>query len=160
RIGHPRYRWRALLTASARAITSGHFAESDRYVTEVVQLAALVDDPTIGMALATHEVMRARIFRRDDEMPELLEKLAHAMRHAAQASVMLLIVRAGCFARMHDVAGTREELAKIGARAPALESGTAAPGPLAEAYALVGADDDRRRLRAALLRMETKHLDG
>src|SRR5262249_109175 len=46
-LGHPRHRWRPLLLASMRAVALGHFAESDRYVTEVTDLAAIIDPPAL-----------------------------------------------------------------------------------------------------------------
>ena len=45
---HPRYRWEPLLLASGQACALGRFADSDRYVTEVMQIAALIDDPALA----------------------------------------------------------------------------------------------------------------
>src|SRR5439155_4721417 len=56
-IGHPRHRWRPLLHASTAAIVRGRFADSERHLTEVAQLAALTDDPSLEVSLAMHELM-------------------------------------------------------------------------------------------------------
>ncbi len=159
-IGHPRYRWRALLIASARAVTLGHFAESDRYVTEVTELATLTDDPALPLALAIHRVKRARMQRRDDELQVTLALARQAMQDVSQPAIMGALLRATCAARMDDFETARAEIAFMGAGASALDGHPTSAAMLAEAYALAGTDDERRRIRAALERAPSPEITG
>jgi hypothetical protein len=149
-LGHPRYRWRALLIASARAVTLGNFAESDRYVVEVAQLAPLTDDPAIALSLAAHAMMRARIQRRDDEMPAMIAAMESVMHGVAHAAVISAATRATVYARMEDADGTRRQLAIVGASGAALEVDVSFLAWMAESYAVAGSDEQRRRTRDRL----------
>jgi hypothetical protein len=151
-MGHPRRRWRALLLGSAHATLLGRFAESDRYVTEVARLAPLTDDPAVGFALVFHEIMRGRLQRRDDDVRAALQKLDDVSEGMPAASLFRAVVRATCLARMEDAPAVRAELARLGARASAAEGQFIPAVQLAEAYALVGTDEDRRRIRGVLAR--------
>jgi len=149
-LGHPRHRWRALLIASARAVTLGYFAESDRYVTEAERLAALTDDPAIALSLVAHDVLRARTTRRDEALRARLAKLESEMNGVPEAPLIAAVVRATCFARLEDVDAVRKELTFIGARAAMLDSDPTFLTFMAESYALAGTDDERRRVRGLL----------
>ena len=147
-VGHPRHRWRALLLASCRAITLGHFAESDRYVIEVVELAALIDDPAIALSLASHEVLRGRLRRGEPAAQcEAIGKVESALSSAWEGELIGATLRASCWARMEDVEATRKELAIIGSRASIIYADLTLSAYLAEAYALAGTDDQRRDVR-------------
>jgi len=148
-IGHPRYRWHALLIASARAMTLGYFAESDRYVTEVAALAALTDDPALPFALAIHELMRGRLRCRDEEQRAAIANLESWLKEVPPAALMGPWLRAGCCARLEDLAATRAELDLIGARLSAFQDDPML-SLLAEAYAFAGTGAERRWLRDIL----------
>ncbi len=159
-IGHPRYRWRALLIASGRATVLGHFAESDRYVTEVAELRTLTDDPTLPFAFAMHELMRTRTQRRDGEVIAAMARVGQATEGISQATVMGAVVRASCAARMRDVERTRAELAVVGSRGWLFAVDPMPTAMLAEAFALAGNDDDRRRGREVLSASPIRELCG
>jgi hypothetical protein len=160
-IGHPRHRWRALLIASARATTLGHFAESDRHVTEVAELAALIDDHGIAWSLTTHNALRKRIQRKDDEVRAALAIMASVpIADVPLAETILAIIHATCTARIEDVDETRRQLAIVGARGSMLYGYPLLLAALAEAYALAGTDGERRHVREALARARTKDITG
>jgi hypothetical protein len=159
-IGHPRHRWRPLLLASARATTLGRFAESDRYVTEVRQLSGMIDDPALAPALLFHDLMRWKTQRRDDEVRGAIPGLERALRGSVQASVMGAVVRASCAARMGDVESTRRELAAIASDPSPISEDLTETAFLGEAYALVGPDTERRRVRKALASARQKEIVG
>jgi hypothetical protein len=145
-IGHPRYRWHALLIASARAMMLGYFSESDRYVTEVAALAPLTDDPALPLALAIHALMRGQLHCGDEQQRTAIAQLDGWLKDVPPATLMGPWLRAGCHARLEDIAATRAELALIGARLTVFKDDPTLP-LLAEAYALAGTDADRRWLR-------------
>src|SRR5262249_16825225 len=149
-IGHPRHRWRALLVASMRASSLGFFVESDRYVTEVAQLAGLVDEPATGLALAMHDVMREITQRRGDRLRSALERLAGVMNQVMEAALFHALIRALAAARDDDVEGTRAQLAVIGAREDHFFAALQPAAILGEVVALAGTEDQRRRLQAEL----------
>lgn len=151
-LGHPRHRWRALLLAATQAAMHGRFAASDRYFTEVVQLAALIDEPALAMSIVAHDVMRAKLQRRDDALPEGLARLDEALRDMRDAVMFGAMCRASCAARAEDVAATRNELARTGISVAALAGDVRLSAFLAEAYALAGSDHERRVVRDTLAR--------
>lgn len=159
-LGHPRHRWRPLLLASARATMLGLFTESDRYVTEVEQLAALTDDPALGLALAVHQIMRAKNQRRSQELRAAIARFDPKSHDVLNPELIGAFVRATCAARIEDVETTGAELALIGARrgAPFMDPTTTID--LAEAYALAGTDDERRRSRDFIAQLPTRELSG
>ena len=57
-IGHPSLVWRPLLIESMRALAHGNFEESERFVTEVEQMAVLFDDPALRLSLPAHKAYR------------------------------------------------------------------------------------------------------
>ena len=159
-IGHPRYRWRALLIASGRAIALGHFAESDRYLTEVAELRALTDDPALPFALAAHEVTRAKMQRRDAELHPALTRLQQAMEgmshggdHGSGRARGLRRANGGSrgHARPARDAGF-----------PCVEGvrGSATRRVAGRSVRAGGTDDERRRLRAALARVPVREICG
>jgi hypothetical protein len=152
RLGHPRHRWQSLLLASARATARGHFAESDRWVTEVKELVPLADDPGLALSLATHDAHRARNQRREDEQAVAIARLDEVLEGAWHGKTFVALFRAAAAARMEDAARARDALAVVGASAAMFESDRSAVAWLAEAYALVGSDEERRRIRELLLR--------
>ena len=159
-IGHPRYRWRALLIASGRAILLGHFAESDRYRTEVAELTAITDDPVLPFALAAHDVARIRMQRRDGDLEAAVARLAQVTEGMSHGTLMAALARATCSARMEDVQATRAQLANMGSRALTVDEDLTPAALLAEAYALAGTDDERRRIRGALTRSPIREVCG
>jgi hypothetical protein len=159
-VGHPRHRWRALLLASMRATMLGHFAEAERYVTEVTQLAALIDEPALAWTLGLHELFRARAERRDEDVSARLAGLDERHRHDVDGALFAALNRAACTARREDVAATRAALAPIGSRASMF---FVDPGPaafLAEAYAVAGTDEERRAARDVLRAPRPSDLSG
>jgi tetratricopeptide (TPR) repeat protein len=157
--GHPRYRWRPLLLASARALALGHFAESERYSTEVSELGTLTDDPALPLALAMHDVMRLKLQRRDEEMLAAAAKLEHIMGGVWQATLHAAMFRAGCAARMENLEAAQSALSTIGARAASLDDPTIV-ALFAEACAFAGTDDERRRVRVVLARASSREVTG
>ena len=145
-IGHPRQRWRPLLLASLRANLRGRFAESDRHVTEVEQLSALIDDPALGLTLGIHQLLRRRLQRQDDVLRALCENLPEAMQEVD--GFYRVLQRAQCTARLGDSEATRAALALL---EPQKEQHMLEATDLAEAIALAGTDEARRATRAALL---------
>jgi len=148
-VGHPRHRWRPLLHASSAAIARGRFAESERHVTEVAQLATLADDPALEVSLVMHEIMRARLQRRLDEEHAALARLETASRDFRLGEVFVAEVHAQCAARDEDVDETRRQLARIRGLVPNLLAEPIHTAMLAEAIALAGTDDERRAYRDA-----------
>jgi hypothetical protein len=160
--GHPRHRWRPLLLASMRAITRGQFAESERFVTEVAELAALIDDGALPRTLRLHEIFRARAARRDEEVAQRLLALDEALRISVDAPMFGAILRAACAARIRDEAATRDALALIGGGG-SFTAFFADLGPavfLAEAFALAGTDEQRRVARDLLLKPRAQDASG
>ncbi len=138
----------------------GHFAESDRYVTEVAELRTLTDDPALPFVVAMHEVMRTRMQRRDSEMLAAIARLEPSMAAMSQGSVMAAITLAGCAARAGDVEATRAQLAVVGTRVWANAVDPTPTSLLAEAFARAGTDDDRRRIRAILAQSPVREVCG
>ncbi len=145
--GHARHRWRPLLFASMRALMFGRALESERYVTEAAELVGLTDDPALGLSLAAHRLRRARLLHHDDETFAALRAYEHAMQGVWRSDLVVISFRLGCLARMMDRAAVAVELEQLGGRDEALwRRGFHAW--LAEAYALAGNEEQRRRARA------------
>ena len=147
RVGHPRLRWGPLLMSAGRALALGHFDEAERHAAEVQQIAALVDAPSLGLALAAHEVMRARLMRTPGELARALGRLEEAAVGVKHRQQFVAAVRAGAWAWMGDVEGTRRALSGADL---AIVFGDADAGPrctVAEAVALAGSDEQRREAR-------------
>jgi hypothetical protein len=164
-LGHPRYRWRPLLVASMQATMNGRFAESDRYVTEIEQLAPLTDDPALAISLPLHKLLRASILRRDDEVRTACATVDAALRPLVNAPVIAASMRGVCLARIGDVAGAKSELALIGARMPLAalhESSLFDPviATLGEHIAAAGSEVERKNARIAVARITARHING
>jgi tetratricopeptide (TPR) repeat protein len=159
-VGHPRHRWPALLLASSRAIARGDFAASDRYVVEVQQLASLTDDPALSNSLEAHVASRARLLHRDEEALLLLRGLEGNMTNVPFAPVIAATLRAGTLARFEDAEAVRAELGTIRDVARFLESFRFFGALVAEVYALVGTEEERRRMRAIFEPREERNLTG
>ncbi len=154
-VGHPRHRWRPLLHASSAAVARGRFAESERHVTEVAQLATLADDPALEISLVMHEVMRARLLRRPDEVRAALARLEATVRDFPIGDGFVIDIRAQCAAREEDVEETRALLARMRSALPVTMTEPVRLASFAEVIALVGTDEERRS-RAAL----ANHAEG
>ena len=111
---HPRYRWDPLLHASGHACALGRFADSDRYVTEVMQIAAVIDDPALANAPAAHAIGRARLRRQRDEIEHALAAFARVAPRLKRGELYVEALRASSYARLEDGAVTRASLAKLG----------------------------------------------
>jgi tetratricopeptide (TPR) repeat protein len=149
--GHPRHRWQVLLLAAGRAAAHGLFGEAERYLTEVRALSALTDDPALPMALTTHEAFFARMAGREDELPARLEALARAVAVAWQPELLTSLLNATSYARCGDTSRTRLELDAIRVHHATFEDSPELLALLAEAVALAGSDDERQRVRNALV---------
>src|SRR5262249_51657269 len=146
--GHPRDRWRPLLFASMQAMMRGELREADRFVTELSELGALVDDAAFPLALPFHELLRRRFQRRAAEMAEPEEWLERAMAPVAHARLHVAALRAGCAARRRDVEATRRALAAIDTVAePILTGDPTFLALLAEASAIAGTAEQQERHR-------------
>lgn len=152
--GHPRFLWAPLLLASGRALALGRFEESDRYVTEVSQIAALIDDSSLALSSVAHEVMRAKLRRRPLELRAALTRLDGVTQGVKRRREFAAVLRAGCLASVEDVPGTRVELARIDLDSATREPDTMSLALLGEALALAGGDEQRRRVRARLSALE------
>jgi hypothetical protein len=166
-LGHPHDRWRALLFASGQAAAVGRHALSDRYVTEVEQLAPLVDEPALAFSLPLHGLMRDLVLRRDDEVRARLAMLDAALASWVNAAASIALLRGLCAARLGDRAAAREQLSIFASRVPlaALGDGTMAGRDpvapfLAELCAAVGDDGERRIASALIARYETPEVTG
>src|SRR5262249_49128718 len=157
-LGHPRHRWRTLLSASGIAVAAGRVAESDRHVTEVEQLAPLIDDLALPLSLAMHRLMTALVLRRDDEVRARLGTLAPDLRHVSNAPVMTAMLHGFCAARIGDRDTARAQLAALlGYTSLAALIGNASPtdpmpATIAELVACAGDASANREMRDALAR--------
>ncbi|HUS31450.1 MAG TPA: AAA family ATPase [Kofleriaceae bacterium] len=73
--GHPRVTWRALLMSSMRAIATGQFAESERFISEVERAAQLIDDLGLSMSLSAHRHMRAVDLHRETTVQQAITSI-------------------------------------------------------------------------------------
>ena len=157
-IGHPRYRWRALLLASTRSLTRGELDASDSFVTEVVKHGALIDDPLFPIALALHDFTRKRAARRDDEVRTGHAAVAQMMSGFAHARMQIAMLAAACAARRSDLETARKELARVGRPPDFLLLDPSLAACVAEAYACGGSADDRRWIRDVLAGREMRDI--
>src|SRR5439155_4114771 len=116
--------------------------------------------PSLAVALALHEVMRANVQRRDDELAAALARLDIAMRAMREATAHGAVIRAYCMARAEDIDATRDQLARYRHMMPAMLSLQGPRSFAAEAIALAGSDDERRAALAALADAPNEHYGG
>lgn len=112
-LGQARFRWLPLLFASMRACMHGRFAESERYLVEVDQLAVLTDDPALPTSLAAHRGLRAKDTEPLESVPQGAASIAHSLQGVPEAPIIAAVLRAGLFTRAGDRARTAAELGLI-----------------------------------------------
>jgi tetratricopeptide (TPR) repeat protein len=154
-LGHPRWRWRALLYESMRATMRGDFELSDRCVVEATQLCSLTDDPSAGTTLTAHITTRDGQFWREDRMPSPAE-IEALVAPVPQRAVLGACIRLTVWARTEDLAATTGELATWRGRLPITYCSVTYM--LVEAIALAGTNEERRRMYDSLLPLADRHL--
>ncbi len=154
RVGHPRSRWGPLLLAAGRALALGRFREAERHAAEVAQIAPLADAPSLALALAGHEVMRARLLRAPDDIARALTRLEGAIDGVKRKEEFAATMRASCYARLGDVEATRAALADVDLAVAMGDPEAGSRVTLAEAVALAGSADDRRFAHRRLSELE------
>jgi tetratricopeptide (TPR) repeat protein len=161
-VDHPRHRFRPLLFASMRALALGRIGESERHLVEIDALADLTDDPALSLSLEAHRVGRARLMHRDDELRTELARLEEGVGAAgvAEGDLVRSVLRAGICARLEDPASTATELARIEPRTAYLARMPFFLGPLAEAYAFAGTNEQRLRARSLALSQPSSEVVG
>jgi hypothetical protein len=160
RVGHPRSRWGPLLLAAGRALALGHFQEAERHAAEVAQIAELADAPALALALAAHELMRARLLRAPEEIARALTRLEGAAVGVKRKDEFVSILRAVCCAWLGDAEQTRAALARVDLPVALLDPDAGARAALGEAVALAGTDEDRRLVRRSLVELPGDELFG
>ena len=158
--GHPRLRWGPVMLAAGRALAVGRFEDADRHLTEVSQIAGNIDDPALALSIVTHEVMRARLLRRPDEVRSALARLDGVIDGVKRKEEFAAMFRASCMARLEDHEATRAELGRLDMTSAIREADAMPLMLLGEAIALAGADDQRRRVRAALAGLDAHEVHG
>lgn len=140
--GHPSLTWRPLIVASMRALARGEFEESERFVAEVEQAALLLDDPALTLMLRGHKAYRT--FAIDD--PDAV-RAAVAIDVPAFCAIAgdlgTPAIRAIFAVRMEDREAAAATLPGLRRYVRYMASDAALLGSVAEAFALVGTDDDR-----------------
>jgi hypothetical protein len=116
----------------------------------VTELASLIDEPALPWTLGLHEIFRARAERRDEDAIGRLAGLEALLRDDVDGATFAWLVRATSAARAENVELARSALLHIGSRASTLLVDPGAMAFLAEAYALVGTDEERRGARDLL----------
>jgi tetratricopeptide (TPR) repeat protein len=159
-IGHPRFRWRPLFLASMRALMLGDFVESERAYVEVKELVPLTDDPAVPLSIAMHGLHRALLFQREDELRPLADDLSRLFSSVAYGETLVWFYRAIIAGRLEDAPAARRALDALVPTAAFIEREVSGAGSLAEAIALVGTDEHRRRVRAFLLAHANAHVIG
>jgi tetratricopeptide (TPR) repeat protein len=159
-LGHARYRWLPLLFASMRACMHGRFAESERYLVEVDQLAVLTDDPALPTSLAAHRALRAK----DTDDPESIARvsagIARALQGVPEALTIAAVLRAGLFTRARDRARTEAELAKVELALPYVLGDGTFSFLVVEAAAFAGSEALRRALRERIESFSSREVPG
>ena len=140
-LGHPRWRWRAPLLRSMRALLAGDWQQSDRAVAEAAALIAELDDPGARGSLLIHQAgaLRAREAADPSQVPTLQDPALTDLEYVA---ALVPLSRASMFARLGDVAGARRCLEVMPAALGRLAADPMALALLADAVAAVG---DRAR---------------
>ena len=154
-LGHPRWRWRALLYESMRAAMRGDLELSDRCIVEASQLASLTDDPTVSTTLVAHTTTRDGQFWREDRVPTLAE-IDALVAPVPQRAVLGACIRLTIWAHTEDLASTTRELAAWRGRLPISYCGVTYM--LVEAVALAGTPAERREMYDSLLPLADRHM--
>jgi hypothetical protein len=160
RVGHPRLRWGPLLLAAGRALALGQFAEAERHAAEVKQIAPLADAPSLDLALAAHELMRARLQHDPQEVARALAALEAVSEGVKRRYQFAATMNACSHAWLGDVDRTRDALAGIDLAVALAEPDAGAVITAAEAVALAGSDDQRRHARRALAAFDCDEIFG
>lgn len=159
-LGHPRFRWRALLLSSMRSLMLGELADSERAIVEVEELQSLTDDPALPLSTWIHRLHRLLAFGRESDLGPAIEQLPRAFGGIPYAETATWVYRAFCFGRLEDVDGARAALAGMKPAAHFWEREVSGAAMLAEAIALAGADEHRERIRAFLGPSAGRHVLG
>src|SRR5260221_1246933 len=148
-LGHPRYRWRPLLLASMRACMHGRFAESERILVEVDQLAALTDDPALPVALSAHRALRARDTEGESTLREIAHHIHRLLSYMPDSVAVGSLLRSALLCRV-DRPATTAELARLEPMLAAIIVDLPFCALASEPVALAGSDAARRLLRDRL----------
>ena len=149
-VGHPSLTWRPLIVASMRALARGQFEDSERFVTEVEQSAALVDDPALSVSLQAHKMYR--MFAIDDEGAIRAALATVAPKLFAFAGDLGTLAIQTMFAlRLEDREGAAAALPGLAHFARVLPVDSPSLGIVGEAVALAGSNEDRASWLGRLL---------
>ncbi|HEX4335487.1 MAG TPA: AAA family ATPase [Polyangiaceae bacterium] len=152
--GHPRHRFRPLLFASMRACMHGRFAESERLLVEVDQLAVLTDDPALPLSLGAHRGLRARDTEDVATLGAVAANIVHVLVGIPEAATIGAVLRAALYSRAGDRARTAHELVHVERSLDfVLGDGTIAYLSV-EPVALAGSDPLRAAFRERILPFE------
>lgn len=147
-IGHPAQTWRALIVGSMRAVAHGQFDESERLVTELEQMAVLVDDPALLTMLMAHKLYR--LFALDDEA-ELRKVYRTIVPQVSQtAGEYGASIRALFATRLREREAVALELPALLRSIQGLPEDSQTLGLAAEAVAFAGTKEQREAMLRAL----------
>ncbi len=149
--GHPRYRWQPLLFASMRACMRGQFDESDRHLVEIEQLAALTDDPALGLCLMAHRSQRARDVASPDELRRMAAGISELVANLPMGHLVAAILRSEFFTWAGDRDAAAAELAIIRPFSRMVMCDVSFRVMVASTAHFAGDDELRKEARAALL---------
>lgn len=159
-LGHPRFRWRALLLSSMRSLLLGNLADSERAIVEVEELQSLTDDPAIALSTWLHRLHRLLAFGREADLRPAMEDFPRAFAGIPYSEAATWVYRAILSARLEDVDGARAALAAAEPTRHFWEREVSGAGILAEAIALAGTNAHRERIRAFLEPYPGRHILG
>ena len=149
-LGHPRWRWRAPLLRSMRALLAGDWQQSDAAVAEAAALIAETDDAGALGTLLIHQAgaLRAREAADPRQVPTFQEPALTGVEYVAE---LASLTRASIFARLGDLASARRCLDALPADLRRLAADPMAIAMLADTVAAVG---DRTRAAQLLPLLE------
>lgn len=159
-LGHPAIRCRALLLSSMRALAVGRFAESERHIVEVEQLAPLVDEPSISLSLALHRCFRARLMHLDEEYTRATASLDTTLRVSGAGEGFRQLLRAAHAARLEDPDGVRAALLGVASTHFDLAQDPSFWPLLAESYLCAGDRAAAARLRERMAATTEREVSG
>jgi tetratricopeptide (TPR) repeat protein len=163
-LGHPRYRWRALLFMSMRSLARGDVVSSERAIVEVKELSGLYDDPALALSLGTHLGQAARLLHKDDDIRRFA---AHLDDYGLSPTVVgqqeiTVFLRMAYLSQLEEHDALERLWATASRLEPAVESFEPEPtffsALFAQAASVVGDDATCRRIRARFAGRETRHL--